>query len=287
MKKNTVVLICTGIVFLTVSAFTFFDSLHSGGIVFQTGSPYDGGSTCSQIGCHTGGATVPTVSITATPAFATGNKYTPGFTYTINVTGSGSYPKYGFDLEILNSTDPVAALDQGIFGNVGSNCQKMVNAGVPTNICHLLPSGSGNTATFSFEWTAPVTPDTAFLYCSVLGSNNNASNAGDKGVKASMVLLPDPNGVALLDENKFQLSVFPNPVKNKINISYVLERSTNVLVCLYNLRGETVSVFGQGTKNSGKQNMSLELPAAISQGIYFLKISTQGGSSIQKIIITN
>lgn len=272
---------------MIIPAFTFFDSLHSAGIVFQTGSPYDGGSTCSQIGCHTGGATIPTVSITATPAFAPGNKYTPGFTYTLNVTGSGSYPKYGFDLEILNSTDPFAALDQGVFGSVGSNCQKMVNAGQPTNVCHLAPSGSGNTATFSFQWTAPVTPDTAFLYCSLLGANFNASNAGDKGKTTSMVLLPDPNAVAALDANIFNLSIFPNPVKDKIHLSYFLDQPGIVSISLYILDGKKAAELLNCFQGQGKQEKDFNRTEDILPGVYFLKISSRDKSVLQKIIVSN
>ena len=120
MKRTSLIFILTVSVLITVSAFTFFDSLHSAGIAFETGSPYDFGSTCAQPGCHSGGTTTPTVTITSNPAFGIGNTFTPGMTYTINVIGSGSYPKYGFDLEILNSKK-TTALDQGVFGNPVSN----------------------------------------------------------------------------------------------------------------------------------------------------------------------
>src|SRR5688572_18651170 len=98
MKKITLFVI-TCVVIIGISA---FDLSYSTGIAFRTNSPYDialgpaNGGTCSN--CHSGGATIPTATIIATPAFDN-NTYVAGTTYTLTVAASGSYPKYGFGLE--------------------------------------------------------------------------------------------------------------------------------------------------------------------------------------------
>ena len=191
--KKVIVLAFAGAAIIVTSAFSV---LHSSGMTLHTGSPYDG-ATCSS--CHSGGSTTPTVTITANPAFGTGNTYTPGTAYTVSVNCSGTYPKYGFDLEILNSTSSTSALDAGTFGTiVTSNCKKVVTSGQPTNITHTVASGSSNAATFSFHWTAP-NSGTAYLYCAGLGVNNNGSTSGDKVKTASLTLTPSnvPLSVAI------------------------------------------------------------------------------------------
>src|SRR5688572_22031743 len=128
MKKMSLLLL-TCIVMAAISAFTV---LHPTGEAFHTGSPYDKGDDCSH--CHSGGTSTPSVTITANPPFGAGNTYIAGTTYTLSVIGTGSYPKYGFGLEILNSNTTTAA-DAGTFGAVvTSNCKKVTTANKPTNI---------------------------------------------------------------------------------------------------------------------------------------------------------
>jgi hypothetical protein len=285
MKKKYIIFAGVASAMLIISGFTFYRSvLHAGGMVFATGSPYDSGATCGQVGCHTGGATVPNVIITATPAFGMGNMYTPGLTYTINVTCSGSYPKYGFDLEILDSTSPTAALDQGVFGSpVTSNCQVIANAGLPTNMTHLVPSGSGNSATFSFGWTAPAS-GTAYIYCSGLGVNMGGTVGGDKVKAISMVLPPMGMGVAQLSKSKVDLKVSPNPVADKIKVTYFLDEACQVSIGLYSMNGESVSGQLIEYHSSGKQENDFFIPSELPVGIYFLKLTTDKGYFLKKIV---
>lgn len=171
---------------------------HNSGVTYCTGSPFDG-STCS--GCHNGGATTPTATITAVPAFGTGNTYTPGTAYVVSVNCSGSYPDYGFDLEILNSTSSTSALDAGTCGTVvTSNCKKMTSSGQPTNYVQTSRSGTANAATFSFNWTAP-SSGSAYIYCTVLGVNANGSTSGDKVVAITKTLTPGSAPLAVTITN--------------------------------------------------------------------------------------
>ena len=267
-----------------ISGFTFYEAFHSAGMVFATGSPYDSGVTCAQVGCHSNTNTAaPTVSITSNPAFS-GNLYTPGLTYTVNVNGSGVYPKYGFDLEILNSLDPSIAQDQGTFGNpVSNNCQMMVNAGLPTNVTHLQPSGTGNAATFSFQWTAPAS-DTAFLYCALLGSNFNGSNSGDKVKTTSMVLLPNPMGVSMQGKSMISLEVFPDPFTDEIRVLCVLDRSGPVSIRMFDIQGKGRDLMTEEMQSPGKHEWKFYLNEKLPSGIYFLKTSWPGGCAMQKIV---
>lgn len=160
--------------------------LSSGGSkVGYTTSPPDGPGDCS--GCHSGGSTVPTVTVTATPAFGAGNTYVPGTNYVVSVNVSG-YAKFGFDLEIINGTT-ASATDAGTFGAVVANARKTSpNASITcTNITQNAPILSSNQA--KFNWTAPVSGN-AYVWCVGLGVNGNGGTSGDKVKLFTMTLTP-------------------------------------------------------------------------------------------------
>src|ERR1700747_1228776 len=124
MKNKITLSIISAIAIIALSASTTV--VNSGGVANWTGSPVDGGPTssgmCSQ--CHSGGSTVPTFSVAWSPALATGSKYTPNTTYTINVTPAGSYARYGMNCEIISSTSStVGTYTFGTFGTAISNTQ--------------------------------------------------------------------------------------------------------------------------------------------------------------------
>jgi len=281
MKKITLLLL-TGLALVTISAFTVFNSplLDPSGKTFQTGSPYDK-SDCSM--CHSGGATTPSVTITSVPAFDGGNTYVAGTTYTVNVICSGSYPKYGFDLEILNSNTTTAA-DAGTFGAVvTSNCKKVPTSGKPTNITHTAPTGTSNAAVFSFTWTAPAT-GTAYLYCCINGVNGTGTSSGDKPKTTSLVLTQNTSGVTLLEQNVFNVNVFPNPANDHTTLSYSLAENADVKIELYDISGKKELDVLNEKQNSGEYRELINL-AGLKSGIYLAVIKTDGRASTQKLIV--
>lgn len=281
MKKITL-LFFTCSVILIISAFTVLQ--HPTGELYHTGSPYDGSHHCSH--CHSGGTPTPTVTITTNPAFDIGNTYIPGTTYTINVTGTGSYPKYGFGLEILNS-NTTTAKDAGTFGAVVTpNCKKVPHATKPTNIVHTAPTGSSNTATFSFTWTAPGS-GTAYLYCALNAVNNNNATTGDKTVATSLILTQSTTGIASIGERVSNVSIFPNPASEYANVSYTLKENSDVTIELYDISGKNVSNWHMENQQAGKHNQAINLSELnLKSGIYSATIKA-GNSSIAKRLIIN
>lgn len=285
MKKSYFILISFVIAVISISGFTFYVSpFHKTGMAFATGSPYDSGSTCAEFACHAGGSTVPSIAITANPAFGTGNTFIPGATYTVNIVCSGNYPKYGFNLEMLNALD-TSARDQGVLDTflVNSNCQMIVNADQPTNLTHKAPSGTGNMATFSFIWTPA--NDTAYLFCSEVGANANNMVSGDRVNTTSMVLTPYQNGIEILSLNDFNLRVFHNPSENTIAVSYLLEKQEEVSFRLIDMNGKNSIHLFNGIRTKGRQEELFKIPSTLSQAVYFLQIATSQGYFSKKIIL--
>lgn len=265
---------------VTLTAFTV--ALNSTGKIFYTGSPYDG-STCAD--CHSGGSTIPTVTITANPAFGSGNTYSPSTTYTLSVVATGSYNKYGFDMEILNSNAPSGVADAGTFGSMLSgNCQKQAFANSPTNVTHTTPSGGSGTATFSYEWTAPASGN-VFMYTAALGVNLNGTTTGDRVKTYSLALTADGTTVNEEAEAATAMNVFPNPASDKLTISYHLSARGHVQVALYTLSGEHVADLFAAQQRLGAYSSEVRIPAGLAKGAYLLKLFVNGSETTRKLLI--
>ncbi len=150
-----------------------------------------GGPVCS--GCHTAGATVPTVAITG-PA-----TLTAGMTgnYTLTITG-GPAKVAGMNVSLSGANSGTAAFTAG----TGS---KLVNA----ELVHSAPMAAvTNVATFSFAVKAPLTAGIFTLSAAGLSANNDTFETGDGTAKTSLdvnvsltagsppVGTPDAGGVA-------------------------------------------------------------------------------------------
>ena len=241
-------------------------------MLFATGSPYDG-VDCSF--CHNGGALAPIISIAASPSFGVGNTYFPNTTYTINVNCSGIYPKYGFDIEILN-TDSLGAGDAGSFDSAIVNCKIVPASKAPTNVTHLAPTGNNDSALFQFSWTAPPAGN-AYLYCAVNGCNFDGTTAGDHVGKTSMILTSGISGVSFYEENTLEITVFPNPNNGEFFVR--TNRKSPKKLFIYDIQGNLIEGL-----HSCSENIKFDLRKN-PKGIYFIKCTDKKHSSAQKFVI--
>ncbi|MGZ3900773.1 MAG: choice-of-anchor V domain-containing protein [Bacteroidia bacterium] len=283
MKKSVLI---SSLSVVAITLLSAFDIVNSNGYSGGTGAPADGGVAGSCAGCHSGGASVPVVTISSVPALAAGNKYTPGTTYTFSILGSG-YTKYGFDFEILNSqsSTPTSVNDFGTFGPAPSGEAK--NNPIPsypyTDIMHTTPRATA----FTVVWTAPAS-GTGYLYCAVLGANMNGATSGDKVSLNSMTLTPAvASGIAKTDaeNNALNLSIYPNPCTEKINLSYQLATSATVKADLFNISGSKVAEIFNSKQEPGSQEINFIIPSEMPKGNYFLKMEINDKIITKKIMI--
>jgi hypothetical protein len=82
------------------------------------------------------------------------------------------------------------------------------------------------------------------------------------------------------------LSVYPNPVRNKLNINYELKQPAAVSIELYDIMGKRVAEFYNGNQAPGEYNDSYQLPNSIAgNGMYILKLTIEGQIIMSKIMV--
>lgn len=279
MKLRLIFPLITGFIIVVLSGFSL---LSSTGMWNATNSPIDG-RNCYD--CHSPiGTAVPTVSITAVPSFGAGNTYSAGTSYTINVNCSGGFVKYGFDIELLNSTSPVSANDAGIPGPAVSNCKKIVSAGHATNYTHIGPTGTSSVAVFQFQWTAPDSGN-VFIYLACLGVNMNSAPTGDNLKLENLVLTQNIAGIRTYQSEQNSLLILPNPATDKVHLSYTLTGQSNVSIKLTNLSGEVVADLMNENQGRGAQSFDAFLPLGLAKGMYMVKLSINGEQTLQKLMV--
>lgn len=233
----------------------------------------DGGKTgFTLLGCLCHGITATTTvstSLSFNPSVANG--YIAGTSYTVTATvANAGELNAGIDL----------AATAGTLG-AGSNTQIMTS-----EITH---TGSGNAATsgsvdFDFTWIAPASGSVTFNYVGLAG-DNLASQGGDFWNKGTQTINLT-TGITEQATSNINISVFPTPVNESTNVSYVLAKNSTVSATLINVKGQVVSTFFTNEEQTaGKQNRKLIIDPSISTGIYFLSISLGAKQNFKKIVI--
>ena len=130
----------------------------------------------------------------------------------------------------------------------------------------------GDGSSFSVTYDNVESDDAVVQYgFQVLGLNANPVNEAALG----SVIVTSDEIAAVNDFNAINVSVYPNPTINKINIQSD-EQITNVVV--YNTLGQMVK-----SASPNATNFSMET-ANLDAGIYFAKLSTEKGSKTVKFI---
>jgi len=158
---------------LAIPAFLLLYSYTGGSPGGKSGSPGDGGATCTQ--CHSGSAQAQGGLISTTIPF-TG--YEAGQTYTVTVTANMSgISKYGFEL----TAESAGGIKQGTFVVTDPARTKKVNGGTAVTHTSGGTVASGNAISWSVDWTAPAAgAGQITFYTALNATNSNGSTSGDQ-----------------------------------------------------------------------------------------------------------
>jgi hypothetical protein len=274
MKKNiTLALAAVTIVFMS------FDIMDNNGIAGVTGSPSE--KTCNQTGCHNSFAVnLPGGSVTISSPTLTNWSYVPGQTYTINVTVAKTGVKlFGLGFEALTSTGANAGTLTAGTGTVIKSAT--VSGNSRASITHALNGGTGTDShTFTFTWKAPATDiGKIMFYCAGNATNSNNMTSGDYIYTTSQgVTSPSTVGIAQQVAFSKQISIYPNPATDQLQILNTLSPSENMNISIVDLKGSLISV-----KENVRSNEAIEV-SSLNPGLYSLRIECAGKIAVKPFI---
>jgi hypothetical protein len=266
---------------LALSSFKMEDEDGKAGHV---GSP--GEQTCAKSTCHdtfavNSGSGTTTISSPDSDIMA--GTYTPGQTYTIQVTvAQTNFGLFGFGLEALNASNGNAGT---LTSGTGSQIKQAMVSGVQRKcVTHTQNGGNtNNSKTWSFTWTAPTGTEATdvTLYCAGNAANEDDDEADDYVYTTSLTLTPIVSVTEnILIENSVQ--VFPNPTNDLINITYSLSKNEKVFGRLYNSQGQLIKLLFAENNAAGTQNKQFDL-TELAAGLYVLQLDA-GQQTVSKNI---
>lgn len=249
----------------------------SGAPAGRTGSPSDG-QTCTSSGCHSGTASVSPTQIITSNIPTSG--YVPGQTYTITATVSQSgINKFGFQI----SPQAVNGQLLGSLAITNASATKIVSTKYVTHTSGGT-AGTSNSRTWSFNWTAPGAGTGDVTFYGAFNFTNGQSNSSGDIVRLNTLTVNESTGVGVEEtEGKNNITVYPNPVSERINVKMDLQESSAVTFQLLDLNGRLMNVNESFEGTAGSSVYSIEIPSSIPSGVYQLLIETKNGKTLEKI----
>lgn len=234
----------------------------------KSGSPGDGGSTCND--CHIGNPNTASGWITSNIP-ATG--YLPGQTYTITATGTHvGVQRFGFEL----TAEDDAGNKAGTFAITNATETKLTNGNkaVTHKTAGITPSG--NSKTWSMNWTAPANnAGEISFFAAFNAANGNGNTSGDVIYISSLNVFPNTTSIS---EAGTGFGIYPNPSDGILNVELSNE-SNGRLFEIYNLSGQLVKSF---PVNVGKTTLDLGLSV---KGTYLVKMQNQSRTEMKKLLV--
>ncbi len=85
------------------------------------------------------------------------------------------------------------------------------------------------------------------------------------------------------DFSRFRCEIFPNPFMDNCIIEYAMPRAENVHLALYDVSGRLVKLLVNELMEAGVYHYTIK-QNDLSQGIYFLRLTTNTNSAVRKLI---
>lgn len=276
MKKNIFAFGMMSVIAVLSSAYII---KNSGGKTDRTGSPGEG--TCAD--CHSGGSGTTITNISFNPSVSSGS-YTPNQTYTITVNViNNTLNNFGFACELLNSS---TLSSTGTMQNAGSGVQFLTGMNGRRVATHTSPKSGAGSASFTFEWVAPSSGNVN-VYAIGNAVNLNGNITGDvSSLTTTLTLSPDLTSIAMNFSILSGIFIYPNPVKDLINIQFSASTSIRELkVQLTDLNGRILSEQSFNNISKGINMIRYNTPEKLNNGLYLLKISPDDNQRISKLIL--
>ena len=114
------------------------------------------------------------------------------------------------------------------------------------------------------------------------GGNNNWGNGKVNAMGAVFRAAQLAPGISSINTPAYDVLVYPNPTDGLLSIDLVSKKNENLSISIYDIVGRTVELQSWAVVG-GYNKKQIDL-SAISNGIYYFKISSENGSSITKFL---
>ncbi|MBI1766787.1 MAG: T9SS type A sorting domain-containing protein [Bacteroidetes bacterium] len=268
MKKITLPVICA--TFLFVGYKNLPEPMSNGAPESSTAAP--GERHCATSGCH---ATFPINSGNANVSIYIGSgttHYEPGKKYPVSVSiSSAGKMRFGFQLTVLKNSDNTPAGTISLTDTKRTQLQAGFGNFSERKYITYTYEGTNATATglgkWDFEWTAPETNegDVSF-YAAVIEANNDGTDDGDYAYTRK---------ISIAAPETFW-KIFPTVSSSQFNV-----QSSELVIDLLKIYTSSGEIVYEKT-NIEPGTLNLELSQS---GIYFVSVSHDGKTEVQKILI--
>jgi hypothetical protein len=276
--------------------------VDSNGKLGNAGSP--GEFTCSEAGCHGAGDGNSTtgglpdnggpgsITLTTNPAFAAGNQYVPGTTYSVTITVSETGKSlFGFSFEALDNSGSTNTSVNNAVGTVTITDGVHTRVGQPFGtgrvaVTHQAHGGAfANSATFNFNWTAPASGIVNLYYDGNADNGDGLADAQDNVYSHTLQISPAPaTGIAPLTEPALALEVFPNPANDLFTVRFRMSISHTIDLRLYSLEGKFIKILSSKEAGAGLFSESYSTKG-LAKGFYLIKIVSNGVTATQRLMV--
>ena len=94
-----------------------------------------------------------------------------------------------------------------------------------------------------------------------------------------------PGDVSVMNEKKWDIDIFPNPVSTSTTISFSPEQSGKVSLKIVDVQGRLISVLSDKIVEAGENELVWQTNE-VTAGIYFLQIQSAENQQMEKLIVT-
>lgn len=115
---------------------------------------------------------------------------------------------------------------------------------------------------------------------------NKNSTASGIGASIDQALADNVVGLSEHKNSKIELNSFPNPAQNVLNLRYTLRQSSKVNIEVLDLGTNVVIISNEQHHEAGTHESVFDV-STLSNGIYFLKVTTDSGIEMLKFVISN
>lgn len=212
------------------------------------------------------------------------NFYTPGETYTIQLSMTDASNKNGFQLVALKASDNTQA---GAIVATDEVRTQLLNGSAGKQYLGHRAAGNSSSS-WSFDWTAPATNvGNVVFYVATNKTNSNLETSGDLIRLSQHTFAAPESGVSLTAYEQIQasLQIYLNKSEGKIAINFTTDESEPLHVNILNAQGQSVLSHSLGMSYPGENNKEVRLTQNLSAGIYFVNFFVGNKAYSEKILI--